>query len=291
MKKTVRALCAVAASLAIPTTAHADEDGVKKAAAKLLDFGHAVADARSKGAEVAGHGVYRTEPSKCTEAIAEAVQAGATDSTRLYEFGWPDTLPSYQYESSKGSSITLEAARGVCADYAVWQPLVKAAGAVLASVNRGESPAICIDTIDGLDAASRKLAVKIGDRTMTLDDGRALCQELLDKRAKEAKEQAAADGAKRAAIEAKWKKVGMKGARLALFVENELDGGGFDWYAAGCQTVISDPKKLAKAKKLFTWTAGANGGTLVSKYVFKGNTYKETSREYFDEAKAYRGCK
>jgi hypothetical protein len=298
-----RLICLSLALVALPATAHADAQAVKKAADKLLNFGHAVADMKSKGAEVARYGFLEPDPSKCTDALTEAEKAG---ETRLYAFGWPDTLPSYKYESSIGSSITLAAAREVCADYEIWKPAVKAAALVeaaavyLKSANEGhgglgayviEEGKTCLAAIDALDPASRKLEVKAGESTMTLDEGRKVCQELVDRGGKAAKDQAAAAGAKRAEIEAKWKKVGMKGDRLALFVDNELNGGGFPWYAKGCETEIKDPKKLAKAKVLFNWTAGANGGTLVTKIVFKGNKYKESSREFFDESKAYRWCK
>jgi len=305
MKNRVRVVSAFVLLLVAPSPALADDAAIKKAAERLLGFGHAVAEMKSKGVEVAGHGFLDPAPSKCTDALAEAEKAGATDETRLVASGWPDTLPSYQYHSSAGSSISLAAARDVCADYAVWKPAVKAAVAVqtaqsylrnldadasLGSYAVAEGKT-CLEAIEGLGAASLEVAVKIGEATMTLEEGRTLCQRLVDLGGKASKQQAAAAGAKRAEIEAKWKKVGMKGDRLKLFVENELDGGGFPWYAKGCTTEITDPKKLAKAKTLFMWTAGANGGTLVSKYVFKGNKYKETAREYFDDAKAYRGCK
>jgi hypothetical protein len=305
MKNTVRVVSAFLISLAGTSTALADDQAIKKAAEKLVKFGSAVDGMKSKGSEVAGYGYLDPEPAKCTDAVAAAEKAGATDATRLHAYGWPATLPSYSHDSSSGASVTLEAARGVCADYAVWRPAVKAAGKVQASakilanaegndrlgksvVQEGKT---CVELIDALTAESRKLEVKIGDQTMNLDEGRTICQELVDRGAGAAKAKAEEAAAKRAEVEAKWKKVGMKGDRLALFVDNELNGGGFDWYAAGCERVISDPRKLAKAKKLFMWTSGSNGGTLVSKYVFKGNKYTETAREFWDEEKAQRYCK
>jgi hypothetical protein len=302
MRKSILALAAVLA----PGVVHADDAGVKSAAGKLVNFAIAVEDGKSKGAEVANHGHLRPAASECDAALADAKKAGADDDTRLYAYGWPDTMSSYQYDSMKGASVTMKAARKACKEYAVWQPVVKAAGAVLTVMEHlanakangtgiggyiAKDGQTCLELIDGLDASSRELDVKIGDQTMTLTAGRAICQGFVDEAAgqKQANDTAAAE--QRAAIEAKWKKVGMKGARLQLFVENELNGGGFDWYARGCQTVISDPRKLAKAKKLFMWTAGANGGTLVTKYTFKGNRYTETSREFFSEAKAYRFCR
>jgi hypothetical protein len=302
MRKSILALAAVLA----PGVVHADDAGVKTAAGKLVNFAIAVEDGKTKGAEVANHGHLRPASSECDAALKEAEKAGAGDDTRLYAYGWPNTMASYEYDSMKGASVTLKAARKACKEYAVWQPLVKAAGAVLVVTEHlanakangtgigayiAKDGQTCLDLIDGLDASSLDLDVKIGDQTMNLTAGRAICKAFVEEAAgqKEANDAAAAE--KRAAIEAKWKKVGMKGKRLQLFVENELNGGGFDWYAAGCQKVISDPKKLAKAKKLFMWTAGANGGTLVSKYVFKGNKYTETAREFFSEAKAYRFCR
>ena len=297
-------LFALAILFAFPATARADDSAVQKAAQTLVGFGSALADAKSNGT-TSGSGFFEyNQPSACTDALAAAEKAGATGDTRLYAFGWPDSTPTYEYDSMKGSSVALKGARDVCAEYAVWQPVMKAATAVAKSAKHLEyagdggvgayvakDGTTCIELIDRVDASSRKLAVKIGAETMTLDEGRKICQRLVDKGAQHDADEAAAGKAKRAAAEAKFKKVGMKGKRLELFVDNELNGGGFPWYAAGCQTEITDPKKLAKAKKLFMWTAGANGGTLVSKYVFKGNTYKESSREFFNEAKAYKWCK
>ena len=273
-------------------------DALAKAADELTVYALAVETATSRGADADYS--FLAERSKCDGWIAAAVKAGASDDTRLHDSEWPKDLPSYQ-----DGSITLAAARDVCDAYATWRLRVKAAATVKKAVeglamgdsggwipyDAGDTAKTCLAQIDDLDAASRSVAVKIGDGTMTLEDGRAVCEQLAGAAAKQSAGFAAEDADKKAAIEEKYRKAGMKGARLKLFVDNELNGGGFAWYAKGCSTEVTDLKKLAKAKKLFQWTNGASGGTLVTRYTFKGSKYREEQREFFVVENAYAWCK
>lgn len=255
-------------------------------------------------------------PSTCFDAVKAATDAGNKSNAKVYN-SQPYWNTTAKKDDAGKTYITLADVEGLCKRYekAYLQEWAEAAvmSAWFAQRDTFDNP------IEGMYPSEAEAVIKTGEEcTRRVEDAiaygfdashavesprygmpaiklgeakKSYCQPAIDWGTKRLAEINAAAGPTPAEVEAKWKKVGMKGARLKLFVENELNGGGFDWYAAGCQTVIKDPKKLAKAKKLFMWTAGANGGTLVSKYVFKGNTYKETSREYFDEAKAYRGCK
>jgi hypothetical protein len=297
MTRNLLASCALALiPMMTMSAAAADDQALSKASNELVGYAKLVEEAKTKGAEIATVAAFvYPELYDCGKHVKDAVKAGAGDDTRLYA-DWPEHLPTYQ-----DGSITLAAAREVCTDFDVWRPRVRAAGAVLIAAQRlaqdGAAAGweadgrVCLERIDALDPASREVAMKIGDQTMTLGEGRALCAQLAGEVAGEIAAQQAAQAEKRAAIEAKWKKAGMKGARLRLFVDNELNGGGFAWYAAGCRKEITDPKKLAKAKKLFQWTNGPSGGTLVTKYSFKGNKYKEVAREFFLVEKAYAYCR
>lgn len=255
-------------------------------------------------------------PSKCFDTVKAAKDAGNKSDAKVYSSMafWYDTAK----KDDKGDTyITLADVEGMCkryekayvqewaeaevvtAWYAVRDTLPRPIEGMYASeaksvITMGQA---CAKRVDdalayGFEPSHELTSSFYGMPAVKLGEAKAsYCDKLIDWGTKRLAEINKSAGPTPAEIEAKWKKVGMKGAKLKLFVENELNGGGFDWYAAGCQTVISDPKKLAKAKKLFMWTAGANGGTLVTKIVFKGNKYKETSREFFDEAKAYRFCK
>ncbi len=86
----------------------------------------------------------------------------------------------------------------------------------------------------------------------------------------------------------KYQDVGIKGDRLDLFVFYD----GVEFYLKGCKSSTSDPKKLKKAKVLFQWlTDSASDQITIRKYTFKGDKYKVSEKQYWLEAKAYRGCK
>ena len=177
-------------------------------------------------------------------------------------------------------------------DLAEWMTLVKPEETSHVE-GISKKPQACLDAVAAMTAegAADTDKIKISHGELTLATVRATCEQILVDATAFEKAVTDREGGNRAAIEAKYKKAGFKGDRYRLFVDNELNDGGFPWYAKGCEQEITDLKALAKAKKLFQWTAGANGGTLVTRYTFKGNKYKEVSREFFTEAKAYAFCK
>jgi hypothetical protein len=86
-----------------------------------------------------------------------------------------------------------------------------------------------------------------------------------------------------------YKKVGIKGKRLELFMYERATEGSF--LAKGCTDWVTSPKALAKAKKLFMWSEAANGVITVTTYKFKGNDYTVSDKEYDFHETAYKGCK
>jgi hypothetical protein len=97
-------------------------------------------------------------------------------------------------------------------------------------------------------------------------------------------------GAKDAAVSAtaeKYKKVGIKGDRLKLFVEYD----NIYWYKKGCESKTDDPAELKKAKALFQWLENADGTHTIRKFTFKGDKYKVSEKTYSTMARAYKGCK
>ncbi len=76
--------------------------------------------------------------------------------------------------------------------------------------------------------------------------------------------------AKQDAIIAVYKKAGIKGKRLELFVSYGMpDNTGF--LAAGCGTWVDTIGALKKAKKLFVWLEGSSGYT-VRKFTIRGDS-------------------
>lgn len=124
---------------------------------------------------------------------------------------------------------------------------------------------------------------------VALGDAKAkVCQPAIDWSTKRVAEIKGAGQAKQDAIIAVYKKVGIKGKRLDLFVSYGMpaDAG---FYAAGCESFVETAEGLKKAKKLFVWLEG-QGGYTIRKFVFSGDNYTVTEHAYDTQAQAYRGC-
>lgn len=175
-------------------------------------------------------------------------------------------------------------------DLSEWLKLVKPSEAGHVQ-GMSKKPQACLDALAAMTKEGKADGdtIKVNWKDVTIGDARALCEKTLVEATAFEKEVTGREEGRRGAAERKYKEAGMKGERLKLFVDNET--GGFPWYAAGCQAEVTDPKELARAKTLFQWTNGKNGGTLVSKYTFAGDRYKVSSRELFTEAKAYAFCR
>jgi hypothetical protein len=151
----------------------------------------------------------------------------------------------------------------------------------------------CAKRVDGALAAGIGSdesieSTRYGMPALKLGDGKATyCQPAIDYAAKRAAEMAAAAKAKLEKTVALYKKAGIKGARLALFVEYHP----MEWWLPGCTSSTTDPKKMKKAKKLFHWLTDSAGYVTVRTYAFKGDKYKITEKTFDSEAKAYRGCR
>jgi hypothetical protein len=87
-------------------------------------------------------------------------------------------------------------------------------------------------------------------------------------------------------IAPKYRELGVDGDRLKLFVEYD----GVYFRGKGCE-IITDIKKLVKAKYVYHWLENSDYTHTIRKYTFKGNKYKVSEKTYTTEAKAYKGCK
>lgn len=159
----------------------------------------------------------------------------------------------------------------------------------------GISGRLCAEWVDKALAYGFKPSDKVESSRYsmpTVELGKAkelYCQPAIDFEGKmvAAVKKLAAD--KHQAIVDVYKKAGIKGKRLELFVEYGMpENTGF--YAAGCGTTVESLPALKKAKKLFVWLEGAQGYT-IRKFTFKGDNYTVSERTYSTQEGAYAGCR
>lgn len=124
---------------------------------------------------------------------------------------------------------------------------------------------------------------------VALGDAKAtICQPAIDWASQRTGDIQGAAKAKQDAIVAVYKKAGIKGKRLELFVSYGLpEDTGF--FAAGCESYVTSVKALKSAKKLFVWLEGDQGYTIRT-FTFHGDDYTVTEHTYDTQAQAYRGC-
>ncbi len=158
----------------------------------------------------------------------------------------------------------------------------------------GDRGKACSDAIDaalaaGLPATEQIESKKYGLPAIALGDAKAkYCQPALDWAAKQQGAIQAAAKAKQDAIVAVYKKAGIKGKRLELYVSYGMpDNAGF--FAAGCESYVTSLPALKKAKKLFVWLEGDAGYTIRT-FTFHGDDYTVGEHTYDTQAQAYKGC-
>jgi hypothetical protein len=154
----------------------------------------------------------------------------------------------------------------------------------------GES---CLEKVKAAVAAGvpDDLTIAFDDRTRgTLAEVRAAAEAYLASARLAQAAVVAAHEAAQAKIVAHYKKAGIKGARLELFVSYGMpaDGG---WYGRGCDREITTVQGLKKAKKLFHWLTRSSGEIVVRKYTFKGDKYSVAERAFWLPENAHAWCK
>ena len=141
----------------------------------------------------------------------------------------------------------------------------------------------------GLPATEMIESKRYGVPAIALSDVKAkYCQPAIDWSQKQVGDIQAAAKAKQDAIAAVYKKAGIKGKRLDLFVSFGMpaDAG---FFVAGCEQYATTAAAMKKAKKLFVWLEGSDGYTIRT-FTFHGDDYVETDHSYDTQAQAYRGC-
>lgn len=274
--------------------AELDEAG-KEIERGLAEFQSATQAGKDSGESVAHY--FHRPVADCHALVARGKELGIKPSQEMW--GSPD-------------KYLFKRAGEKCDEYGVWKQLVEAAAYLTEArthhqialgmkpgevsgewaQNYGKVGSDCLVEIDRRIAAglATDLPVKIGGEERTIADARATyCQGLVDWAGGFAAETERVRAEELAKITAKYTKYGIKGDRLALLVDSDNTY----FYGKGCDEVITDIAKLAKAKVLFYWTELAYGaGWGVRRYQFKGHKLvKESYREFSRQEAAYKWCK
>lgn len=154
--------------------------------------------------------------------------------------------------------------------------------------------AACVKRVDEAVAygfpATEPVESKFYDMpAVALGDAKAkICQPAIDWSKKRVDEIKGVGQAKQDAIVTVYKKAGINGKRLDLYVSYGMpDDTGF--FAPGCESYVTSLAVLKKAKKLFVWLEG-NDGYTIRTFTFHGDNYTVTEHSYDTQAQAYRGC-
>ncbi|HTJ41597.1 MAG TPA: hypothetical protein VL463_05850 [Kofleriaceae bacterium] len=245
-------------------------------------------------------------PKQCFDAVA-----GAADDVKIY------TSQAFYWKTAQkddtGSYITGADAKQFCKDYEKAYVRMSAESAItntylskdtvarpVEGMYESEASQVgvlgdtCAKAVDAALAygfpATEQIESKFYDMpAIALGDAKAkICQPAIDWAKQRVDAINAGAKAKQDAIIAVYKKVGIKGKRLDLFVSYGMpaDAG---FYAAGCEHFVETAEGLKKAKKLFVWLEG-NDGYTIRKFTFSGDNYTVTEHSYDTQAGAYSGC-
>ena len=242
------------------TTAAQKKSGAKPTDTLVGDYkGHAKAKAQGDQFSI----TFADAPSVCT----------AYEAQLKIALGMKAVQDSAEYMKGKGATPTADEAKGYNS------------GAGDSSIAKGKD---CLATLDAMIKAGSTgtTKIKVGGTDVTIDDAKKTCQGAIDYAT-------AFNGliqkereAKRAEIAKKYEAAGIKGAKLALFVEYD----DVYWRNTKCEKT-DDVAELAKAKVLIHWLENANGTQTIRRYTFTGNKVAKTEKTYKTEALAQKNCR
>lgn len=218
--------------------------------------------------------------------------------------------PDETMDGARNEQYLFKSAKAQCAEYEKWQHTIRAISKVKATVSlfsaaaglndgfmHGDNavqlakPGVdCLAEVNAHIAAGADGNVTTnfdGNGDMTLIAGRdKFCQGLADWGAKYAVSTEAKIKGDKAAVEAKYTKVGISGDKLRIAIANDTG-----IWGPGCK-LLEDPKRIAKAGVLYEIHNTPEGRTGVRRYQFKGNKLSnETYREFDRVENSYKFCK
>jgi hypothetical protein len=146
----------------------------------------------------------------------------------------------------------------------------------------------CIETIDSMikAGAAPTSKLKIDGGEATLEDLKKTCQAAIEYGTAFNGFIAEEQKAKLAEKAKKYEAAGIKGARLALFIEYD----DVYWRNTKCEKT-DDVAELAKAKVLIHWLENSDGTQTIRRYTFNGDKVSKTEKNYITESAAQRGCR
>ena len=275
--------------------AHADlsKEG-KEVEAKIYSYMIYTFYAESEGHRDSNE--FREDVAGCYAAVERGIKLGIEDDETM---GGP-----------RRSQYLFKSAKSKCAEYEKWQHTIRAIDTVRGTASRfsaatglndgfmrGDNavqlakPGVdCLADVNAHLAAGADGTVTTkydGTNEMTLIAGRdKFCQGLADWGAKYAVSTEAKIKGDKAAVEAKYTKVGISGDKLRIAIANDTG-----IWGPGCK-LLEDPKRIAKAGVLYEIHNTPEGRTGVRRYQFKGNKLSnETYREFDRVENSYKFCK
>jgi hypothetical protein len=302
-KSTVLVVLAVVLA---PTLARADDarDTVLQTVNPMLNWLQAM---RTEAA--ATEGATKASASECHAAVAAGKKAGLAGDAKLYANGIY-ALGDEHYDDKHEPYITLDEADALCTEYGKWLLIGPAAAAQAYALQvlkqytsmtaenemKGtdqtliETGTACLTKTDAAIKAGAPgdWTTTIYGEQLTLAQGRAkACEGLVALGKSWTGKAGKADAEKLAKIRDKYAALGIKGARLDLYVETDNTY----WLGKGCEK-ITDNKKLKNAKVLFQWWDNSDGTITIRKYTFAGDKVKSIKNNVFQtQERASRGCK
>lgn len=311
MTMTIRtsALLSVALVAGVTSAARADDTAAAKKALETVNPVVNWLQAMRTEAGATDGAAGRPSEKACHDAAAAARKAGLEDDAKLYADGLL-TLDDAKYDDQHQPYLALGDLDALCTEYGKWILIVPAAAAqatalqqasFYATQDASSYPAatgkeLLATSKTCRETTQKAIAAGAPDDWKTTEHGTQLtlaegldqaCKALEDIAAKWGVETGGQDRANEAAIRDRYKALGVAGARLDLYVQNDNTY----WLGKGCQK-ITDPKRLVKAKVLFQWWDAADGTITIRKYTFAGNAVKSvTNKTYALPDKAQRGCK
>ncbi len=309
MLKQILIAATLCGATSIAATAHADSTPVELLQGKLNAYAKESVDLFDSSYENAYRldsdgKVNGLDPAQCTAAIAAAKKAGVTANDQLADY-WILQIHPKKQERDGNKFIVFSDAPWICENHAAALQLKRAAIAAKEAAASVSQPRQKPEDVSGnLDIITNhakrcqkivdEVAAVVGDKDVTVQGkkyklsglGDAFCAPAVAAAEAYVAKVKEVRAAKAAEISAKYEKLGVKGDRLALFIEYD------NVYFRGkkCE-IIDDIKKLVKAKYVYQWLENSDYTHTIRKYTFKGDKYKVSEKTYNTEAKAYKGCK
>jgi len=285
---------------ATASVAHAEADR-EALLGELRLFVIAIGDAEENGVHAADR--FERPAADCDAVVAALTEAGMAP-TDMVEMGEPFPFRQAgarckEYGQWKAMVTAGTAVAEAAQNLAITASVTPGWGDVSYATNYARSATACTAAIDAAIAAGAKPDVvfdvpsNLPVKAFSLTTARTeVCAKLGVWAEQFGPATLAAKKAKEDAAKNRYAQHGAAGDRLSWLVHYDSDGTGYTFYVPGCKA-MDDPKQLAKARVMNSWTSDDAGRVSLKRLQFDGNKLvSDTSRSFRDEPAAYAsGCK